>query len=135
MTEPTLFDALAEQERAEARARSDRAKQEAGRRAGAQRRDDALARVTRKADPEWIEAARTAIRKTATELSEFIVDHVFERMNFALSTHDDRAIGALIREAARDRIIERTERFIPSFRASHHACPRRVWRSLIYRGK
>ena len=132
MTDPTLFDELDKIERAEAKRDSDRAKREAGLIEGIARRDGALVRGARKADPAWIADAQKAIRKTATDLPEFIVDHVFERMDFTLSTHDDRAIGSLILEAAREGVIERTERFIPSFRAKHHACPRRVWRSRIY---
>jgi hypothetical protein len=142
MTDPTLFDQLEQTERAEARAASDDAKRRAGLQAGIQKRDDAMTRGARKADPVWVEAARQAIRQTARDLPEFIVDHVFERMDWShaygsvgIKTTDQRAVGSLILEAARKRIIARTEKYLPSFNPSHHACPRRVWRSLIHGGK
>ena len=139
---PTLFDALEAEERAQAREGSDRAKREAGLRAGIEARDNALVQGERHADPDWKKAAEIAIRKTAEELNEFIVDHVFERMNWSdaygktgIKTTDQRAMGALILAAARQKLIARTDRFLPSFNRAHHACPRRVWRSLVYRRK
>jgi hypothetical protein len=44
--------------------------------------------------------------------------------------HEPRALGALMREAARNGLIEATDRVRPSERPQCHMNPKRVWRSL-----
>jgi hypothetical protein len=48
------------------------------------------------------------------------------------STSDWSLIGDIMKELANAGVTERTNKTIPSTRASHHGRPLRVWKSLVY---
>ena len=98
-----------------------------------QARDAAIAKVAKHALPQFLFAADKAIRKTARDHHEFIVDDVWKNMP-AVRTEDNRAMGAAIRRAVREGVIYATHQFRISEQPQCHANPRRVWASLIYRG-
>jgi len=81
------------------------------------------------AKEEWIDHAYEAIIRVAKYNKEFIVDKVWDYMDGDVHTHEKRAMGALIRDAARNGIIEPTDKYQPSTQKNCHGNPRRVWRS------
>lgn len=99
-------------------------------------RDHAIARVERHADDGFNDAALGAIVRVAQRDERFIVDAVWQelaRTDAQLSTHERRAMGAVMLRAARENVIAPTEDFRASAQRHCHANPRRVWRSLIWR--
>lgn len=107
---PSLFDALA----------------------AIQATNEAIERVDRNANPDWKTHARAAIQFLARTRQEFTTDDVWEFMHQRGhdAPHEPRALGALMREAAKQRLIEATDRVRPSERPQCHMNPKRVWRSL-----
>lgn len=97
-------------------------------------RDKALAKVEKNADSGWKEAALAAVKRTAYEAQSFIVDAVWLRLPEGASTHEGRAMGSIMKKAQANGWIKPTDQFQPSIVKEHHACPRRVWVSLIYGG-
>jgi len=95
-------------------------------------RDVALERVER-ASRAWQEKAIAAIRNVARRRKTFLVDDVW--LEDLEQPREGRAMGAAIRRALSEGIIERTEEFRPSARRTSHSTPRRVWRSLIFEEK
>jgi hypothetical protein len=51
----------------------------------------------------------------------------------ATTTHEPRALGAVMRQLARDGVIEPTDTYAPSGRSQNHNRPQRIWRSLRQR--
>lgn len=98
--------------------------------AGRALRDVAVARVERNADDDWKAEARRTIEQLARERSEFTSDAVWE---LGLSKpREARALGAIMRWAQNERLIEATERVDPTAQPNCHARPIRVWRSLLH---
>lgn len=94
-------------------------------------RDEAIARVERHAAPDWKAEAWDAVQVVAARAEEFTTDEVWaelaQRRNGA-STHEPRAMGAIMRNAEAAGLIEPTERWRLSDRAACHRRPMRVWR-------
>ena len=104
--------------------------------AGADARDDAIARVDQAADPYWKQCAALALEYVAQRRDLFTTDaiwHVLAHYYPDASTHEPRAMGAVMLGAKRAGLIESTDRFVPSLRGVNHRQPTRVWRSLIKR--
>jgi hypothetical protein len=95
-------------------------------------RDQALKQVEEHAAPEWKDRALEAVHATALVMESFTVDDVW-RIGRLDPTRENRAMGAVMRNAVREGWIENTHMTRPSSLRSHLA-PRTVWRSLIYRG-
>lgn len=92
---------------------------------------DALLRVDEHADPDWKDVARDAIAFLATTRHEFTTDDVWAELDrHSATTHEPRALGALMRKAARQRLIAPTDRYVTSTRAACHSRPVKVWRTL-----
>jgi hypothetical protein len=94
-------------------------------------RDAAVTAVDAHAEPEWKELALEAVRRTCEALPEFICDDIWE-VGQLPSAREDRALGAVMRRAAREGLCVRTDRTRPSVRS--HLSPKPVWRSLLYAG-
>lgn len=92
-------------------------------------RDAALRRVDEHADPEWKDRALAAVRRTCEALPDFVVDDVWSTGGLE-STREDRALGAVMRRAAKLGWMERTDRVRPSVRS--HGSPKPVWKSNLY---
>lgn len=99
--------------------------------AAAAERDNAIEQVDGNAEAEWKDIAYEAVVRTARALPEFISDDVWE-VGELESTREDRALGPVLRRAARDAVAVKTDRVRPSVRS--HLSGKPVWRSLIYRG-
>jgi hypothetical protein len=100
---------------------------EAGKNAG-------IARAARAANPEWVVFMEAALIEVARRQPFFFTDDV-ERIRVTRggpSTHENRAMGAIMQRAQRNGMCEQTPTFVPTHRAVGHYGPRRVWRSRIY---
>lgn len=90
--------------------------------------DEAIARVAENADPSWLAEAQAAVRLLAETRREFTTDDVWRLVP---STREPRALGAVMRWAATERLVENTQQTVPSTRPECHARPVTVWRSLL----
>jgi hypothetical protein len=84
------------------------------------------------ADSDWKEAAALAVRKTAEEMHTFTVDDVYDRIHPNVQTPNGSALGHLMRGAAKDGIIQKTQDYRRSVRPTRHCAPQPVWRSLVF---
>jgi hypothetical protein len=98
---------------------------------GARLRDAAILRADEHADRDWKQAAYDAVSDLALFCEHFTTDDVHERLGDDVRTHEKRAMGAIMRRAARDGLIEATDRYVESARPEAHRNPKRVWRSLV----
>jgi hypothetical protein len=94
-----------------------------------------LGRVVPVIDAEraWYQAASRAIMLVAKREAVMTADDVWRAIPAGLTTHDPRALGALMRAAKKAGIITPTKRWAESTRRVCHRRPMRVWRSLIRR--
>ncbi len=92
-------------------------------------RDEALERVDEHADEDWKAHASDVIAMTAADLDEFTAEDVWARLDPALSTHEPRALGALMKRAAAAGVIVATDQWRVSSRTACHNRPMRVWRA------
>ncbi len=85
----------------------------------------------------WARAALAAVRATAISHPSFTVDDVWPELTKATAsgflTHDYRALGAVMRHAAKRGWICQTGEYRKSF-VRNHGTPRPVWRSLLFDG-
>jgi hypothetical protein len=95
-------------------------------------RDEAINRVEANADHVWLTGATEAVRMLARTRDEFTTDDVWNRLDNAgyQPPHEPRAMGAVMRQAARDGLVVKTDRVRNSVRVECHARPVAVWASL-----
>ena len=110
--QPTLFDAIA----------------------ASAAKEQALVTVEKNANAQWKIDVFTAINSVARRLKSFTSDDVWKELEglAASSTHEPRALGAIMRLAAARGVIVPTDSYRPSCRVACHARPVRVWQSLVY---
>lgn len=96
-------------------------------------RDEALARVEAHADPEWKATALAVVEHLARTRDEMTTDDVWHVLDArgVTFTHEPRALGAVMKQAASFGWISRTERTRRSERVVRHAGDVRVWRCLL----
>lgn len=94
-------------------------------------RDRALYLVERHADPDWLADALEAVYRTAERLPYFHVDEVWE--TGLQGTVEDRAMGPVMRRAARMGWISKTDRVAASSRS--HGSGKPIWRSHLFMGE
>lgn len=95
---------------------------------GERARDEALTRVTDHADPAWLKAAADVILALPAG-TEWTTDQVWARLvTSGVSTHEPRALGAVVRRLALAGQIAKTGRYVPSARPECHARPIPIWR-------
>lgn len=95
-------------------------------------REAAIRAVEAAGDPEWASVALDAVYRTAERLPYFHVDAVWQDAAMT-GTVDDRAMGGVMRKAARLGWISKTDRVRSSLRS--HGSGKPVWRSLVYSGE
>ena len=100
---------------------------------GRHARNAAIGQVEKNARNEWLETAKDAVYKTARDKPEFIVDEIWKKMpvEAEVTTHDKRAMGAVVNWAVKEKYITGTGRYMPSGRITSHSVPRQIWKSLI----
>lgn len=91
-------------------------------------RDEAITRVEENAAPDWKTFARIAVKLCAAQHETFTTDDVLRYMPSGVETHEPRAWGAIMRNMARQGLIESTPEYRVSSSAKCHARPKRVWR-------
>jgi hypothetical protein len=100
--------------------------------AGRQLRDEAIQRVDEHAAPAWKDVAYAAVAHLSSVLPEFTTDEVWYAIANSddVTTHELRAMGAVMRRAQRAGLIEPTDRYMASTRAVCHSAPKRIWRAV-----
>lgn len=94
---------------------------------------DGMQRVHRHAAPEFIEAAAQVIRAAAMARPEISSNDLWDGIEaLGVTTHDNRASGPVMTDAARRGWIVATDRWIKSTRPSRHRGDVRVWRSRLF---
>ena len=100
-------------------------------------KEDGMARAARNANPLWRAEADRAVLRAARTLPQLTTDDVISLMNPNVSTHENRALGPVMRDAAKANWIEKSTK--PNVncatRKNNHSRPLQVWRSLLYKGK
>jgi hypothetical protein len=95
---------------------------------------EGMARVKRAADPVWSFCALLSVFHAARENKWFTVDEVHAGIPDWAKTHELRALGPIMLDAAkRGWIMKSSILPVNTERGSRHAAPVTVWRSLIYR--
>ena len=97
------------------------------------RKEEGMGRAEDNADEAWKAAALTAAYTAAKEMPYLITDDVVKRIPDTVRTHEMRAMGRVMLNAAKAGwIIKADTPGLPSSRPSLHHSPRTVWRSLIH---
>lgn len=97
-----------------------------------ERRDEALHRALRNANDPWKSAAVAAIVRCSTIADTFTTDEVWAELHRSgYSTHEPRALGAVMKMVASDGLIEATPNWRQSIRPECHARPVRIWRRAV----
>ena len=98
---------------------------------GLQLKEEAIARVEANANEEWKQAAYLAMYFVARQQEYLTSDDVWSGLvDGSASTHEPRAMGAILKRAAKEGIIVATDDWRVSSRPECHGRPVRVWRSL-----
>jgi hypothetical protein len=95
--------------------------------------EQAIERVGLNADQLWAIEALKIVEMLSIERHDFTTDDVWEWMNQlhpTMTTHEPRAMGAIMRKASQSRLCVPTERYINSMRPECHRRPLRVWKGL-----
>jgi hypothetical protein len=97
-------------------------------------REEAIDSIEAHARQEWKRAALNAVFDVAATHDEFTTDVVWRLLltqHPDLRVHDNRAMGPVMREAARLGVVERTGRYEDSERVSCHSRSLMLWRSCV----
>ena len=95
-------------------------------------KQDGMDRAEQNADPLWKAAALQVVHDICSECPTFTADDVLERLeSLEVETHDNRALGAVMRHCAKLGLCQLTDRVQPSRLKIRHCRPVAVWRSLI----
>ena len=90
-------------------------------------KQEAIDRVERNADPDWKTTALNVVAELAASRATFTTDDVWEHLD--CTTHEPRALGAIMQKAHRLGLIQPTGAYTQSSRVACHGRPVRVWRS------
>ncbi len=93
----------------------------------------AIEQVRENASDIWKRAALAAVKRVCEEWVEFTTDAVWDeivRTSYAY-THEPRAMGAVMTDAARSGWCRHSGRVVPSVRRECHRRPLAVWISSI----
>ena len=84
---------------------------------------------------DWLLHAERGVRIVARRQEQLTSDDVWEWLNkleLKLEVYEPRAMGSVLRNAARDHIILPVNQWKVSQRAIAHQRPVRIWKSLIF---
>lgn len=80
------------------------------------------------AEPEWYRAAEYALEVLIRRGNNFTTDELHKELqNYEVSTHEPRALGAIIRQASKNGLIRSTGQFKKSTRPECHRRPVSIW--------
>jgi hypothetical protein len=95
---------------------------------------DGMARAWDAANTDWKAAATAIVRHLAETRAEFTADQVWAELDaLGFATREHRAMGAVMRAAAVDGLIVKTDRVTPTSRPCANRRPVAVWQSLLTR--
>ena len=95
-------------------------------------RDEAIERVAGHANPDWLTEAMDTVISMAIRLDTFTTDDVWDHLaSTGVTTHEPRAMGAVMVSAQRLGWVTATSHWRVSRRRSCHSRPLRVWKSLV----
>lgn len=99
---------------------------------GEELRDEAISQVESAMDRQWKHIALAAVRVLAERGDPFTTDDVWAKVEglSLATTHEPRAMGAVMQRAAKLGLIKATDRTVQSRRPRCHARPVRVWMPL-----
>lgn len=91
-----------------------------------------LQSVLDNANPAWVKAVKKSIMQAARKYRTFTTDDVWAGLvEQDVTTHEPRAIGAIMRLAAKKKVIEKVPGvYIKSRRAACHGRPLQAWRRV-----
>ena len=93
----------------------------------------AIQRARTNADPEWKELAMELIIKVAQRKATLTADDIWEAG--LPETRENRALGAVMQDAAKKNILRSTNTVQKSRRVKHnHGRSIAIWRSMIWNG-
>ena len=98
---------------------------------------DGMDRAKRHSDPEWYRCMLICAQEVARNRPFFTTDEVVKLKVYLFpnaTTHEQRAIGPLMKDVAKLGYCVRTGDWHESSQAQNHRRPQRMWSSLIYRG-
>ena len=84
---------------------------------------------------DWLLHAERGVRIIARRQEQLTSDDIWEwllKLELNLEVHEPRAMGAVLRNAARDHIILPVNQWQESTRPIAHKRPVRIWKSLIF---
>ena len=84
----------------------------------------------RNADQVWRRTATEVLEQVAASRDHFTADDLWDLLEpLGLDTHDHRAMGSVLRDAARRGVITKTNTTRPSARSTRNGGDVRVWSS------
>ena len=95
--------------------------------------EQAIEQVGLNADQVWALEALKVVQMLSIQRHDFTTDDVWKWMNQlhpTMTTHEPRAMGAVMRKAAASRLCVPTERYSKSLRPECHRRPIRIWKGL-----
>lgn len=93
----------------------------------------AIERSGASADARWTKEALSVVHELCRTMPEFTTDSAWDVLDtLDISTHDPRALGAVMRTAAHSGWCEKAGRTLPSKRKVCHGRDLAVWSSRIY---
>jgi hypothetical protein len=92
--------------------------------------EEAIARVGANAPEDWVMRARQATQHVAGSRFDFTTDHVWDVLGDD-KPHEPRALGAVLKNLAREGIIRQTGEYRKSDRVENHRRPVAVWRTVL----
>lgn len=99
--------------------------------AGEANKADGMARSWDHANTDWKAAATAIVRHLAETTAEFTADQVWAELDsLGFTTREHRAMGAVMRQAACEGWIVKTDRVVPTTRPCANRRPVAVWSSL-----
>lgn len=98
-------------------------------------RDEAIRRVSAHAEPDWKSLAVEIGYELAGRRSTFTSEDISDLIPPHVTTHEPRAMGAVMTRLRRAKVIAPTDEFVMARSRVGHGRPSRVWESLIYGSK
>lgn len=92
--------------------------------------DEAVERAYVNAPEDWKANAAVAVENCAKRFNEFTTDEVWDALDE--QPREPRALGGVMRRAARDGLIRKTNRVRNSTATKRHSRPMTIWESLCY---
>lgn len=100
--------------------------------AGEANKADGMERAWNHANTDWKAAATAIVRHLAETSTEFTADQVWAELDsLGFTTREHRAMGAVMRQAACEGWIVKTDRVVPTTRPCANRRPVAIWRSQL----